>query len=304
MSSIANAVKGPALPVLEIDASAPLLVFGGPYSNRAATSAIAAVARELAIPASHVICTGDVVAYCAEPEETVGIIREWGCHVIAGNCEESLSQGAPDCGCNFEEGTACARLSKGWYPYADARVSADSRAWMKALPATLAFRYAGRSIRVVHGSIDETARWVFASQADRVAAEWRAGGADIVIAGHCGIPFVTRVGRGAWFNAGVIGMPANDSTPDGWYGLLTPAGGSLTLSLHRLAYDHQPAAAAMRRSGHANEYARTLVTGVWPSFDVLPDAEKAATGKRLRPRPLTLKPARDVAVATAASSAA
>lgn len=288
--------------MLTIDTSSPLLVFGGPYSNRAATSAISEVAHDLGIPPSHVICTGDVVAYCGEPEETITLVRDWGCHVVAGNCEESLSSGAADCGCNFEEGTACARLSKGWYPFADARVSAKSRAWMTALPATLAFRYAGRSFRVVHGSIAETARWVFASDTARIATEWRDAGADIVIAGHCGIPFASRVGRGAWFNPGVIGMPANDGTTDSWYGLVAPVDGGLALSLHRLAYDHQAAAAAMRRSGHANEYARTLVTGIWPSFDVLPPAETAATGKRLRPRTLTLKGAATQPLAAAAAS--
>jgi hypothetical protein len=39
----------------------------------------------------------------------------------------------------------------------------------------------------------------------------------------------------------------------------------------------------MRRWGHANGYARSLVTGLWPSLDVLPPQERAATGKRLRP---------------------
>jgi hypothetical protein len=39
----------------------------------------------------------------------------------------------------------------------------------------------------------------------------------------------------------------------------------------------------MRKSGHANGYARTLITGVWPSFDVLPPAEAAATGVKLKP---------------------
>jgi hypothetical protein len=56
------------------------------------------------------------------------------------------------------------------------------------------------------------------------------------------------------------------------------------LSTRRLGYDHHGAAAAMRRAGHANGYARTLVTGLWPSLDVLPPAERAATGRRLRRR--------------------
>jgi hypothetical protein len=91
-----------------------------------------------------------------------------------------------------------------------------------------------------------------------------------------------------WFNPGVIGMPANDGTADVWYGLVREVDGDLVLSTHRLAYDHHAAAAAMRRSGHANGYARTLITGLWPSLDILPPAEREATGKRLRQRTLRL----------------
>jgi hypothetical protein len=58
----------------------------------------------------------------------------------------------------------------------------------------------------------------------------------------------------------------------------------ILLSTRRLAYDHLGTATAMRRSGHADGYARTLVTGLWPSLDVFPPAERAATGQKLRQR--------------------
>jgi hypothetical protein len=78
-------------------------------------------------------------------------------------------------------------------------------------------------------------------------------------------------------------MPANDGTPDVWYGLITPsAGGGLRFETRRLIYGHHAAAAALRRQGHANGYARTFVTGLWPSLDILPDVERAATGVKLR----------------------
>jgi hypothetical protein len=101
----------------------PLLVFGGPYSNLRATRALNAEAERRHIPPDRVICTGDVVAYCAEPDETTEAIRQWGCHVIQGNCEQQIAAGAADCACNFEAGSACDLLAKGWYPYATARVS-------------------------------------------------------------------------------------------------------------------------------------------------------------------------------------
>lgn len=293
--------------VLNIDTTSPLLVFGGPYSNVRATEALHRAAVTLGIPATHVVCTGDVVAYCAEPVETAQLIRDWGCHVIAGNCEEQLASGAADCGCNFAEGTACDLLAKGWYPFANALMTDDLRRWMAAIPPTLAFRYAGRSFRVVHGGVDETAKWVFTSETDKIAAELARAGADIVLAGHCGVPFIHRTGKKAWFNTGALGMPANDGTPDVWYGLVTPVSdGGVKLSTHRLSYDHVAAAGAMRRSGHANPYARTLVTGLWPSLDVFPAIEREATGKRLREKSAVIgaRGARDGLPAAASTPAA
>lgn len=264
----------------------PVLVFGGPYSNLHATEALIAEAARRDIPPCNVVCTGDVVAYCAEPEQTAARIRAWGCHTIQGNCEESFASGAADCGCNFEEGTACDLLAKGWYPFADAEISVGMRAWMGGLPKTLRFVYRGRRVRVVHGGVGEIARWVFASDRATIAAELAAADADIVLAGHCGLPFIARAGGSVWLNAGVIGMPANDGTADVWYALIEPAGAgdALALSLRRLAYDHHGAAAALRRLRFADSYARTLIDGRWPSMDVLPAAERARQGVRLRQR--------------------
>lgn len=275
-----------------IDPRLPVLVFGGPYSNLPALAAMRHRAQALAIAPGNVICTGDVVAYCAEPEETTRVIRDWGCHVVAGNCEEQLAAGAADCGCGFEEGSACDVLAKGWYPFAQQRLSRESCGWMADLPEAITFELGGLSFRVVHGGVRQTNRFVFASQATVLHEEFAGAQADVVVAGHAGLPFIARVAagrrRGAWFNPGVIGMPANDGTPDGWYGLIECGDDGVELATMRLTYDYQAAAAALRRSGHANGYARSLVTGQWPSLDILPAEERAASGRRLRPRAVTL----------------
>ena len=274
--------------MLEFSGQGPILVFGGPYSNLRATEALMAEAQRLGIPPGRVICTGDVVAYCAEPEATSRRIADWGCHVIQGNCEQQLAEGATDCACNFESGSACEVLAKGWYPFANGEVSPEMRAWMGGLPETLRFTMAGSTFRVVHGGVAQVNRWVFASDRAVLAEECRAAGSDVVIAGHAGLPFVARCGRQTWFNPGVVGMPANDGTADVWYGLISPQSAGLSLSTHRLAYDHVGASAAMRRFGYANGYARSLVTGLWPSLDILPEAERGRTGKRIRPGALHL----------------
>jgi predicted phosphodiesterase len=207
---------------------------------------------------------------------------------VAGNCEEQLAAGAEDCACGFEAGSECDRLAKGWYPFANARVSAESRAWMGSVPTSLTAEIGGFCLRVVHGGIESINRFVFASQNVAIAEELQRTDADCVVAGHAGIPFVAKVGRRAWFNPGVIGMPANDGTADTWYGLIGVEGGSLLLSTRRLNYDHHAAAAAMRRCGHANGYARTLVTGLWPSVDILPPPERAATSRPIRQQTVRL----------------
>ncbi|WP_425070852.1 metallophosphoesterase family protein [Sagittula sp. S175] len=95
------------------DDDAPVMVFGGPVSNLQAVQALRAEAAARGIPAERVVCTGDVVAYCGDPAATVAEVRDWGCHVLAGNCERQLAENAEDCGCGFDEGSTCDVLSVG-----------------------------------------------------------------------------------------------------------------------------------------------------------------------------------------------
>ncbi len=243
-----------------------------------------AEASRRGIPACDVICTGDVVAYCANPNETIAELRDWGCQIIKGNCEERLAAGAEDCGCGFGDGTACDLLSQQWYGYCDRVLDEDNRAWMASLPATLRFDLGGYRFRVIHGGVSETSKFIFAStSADVKAAELDAAEADVIVAGHCGVPFVERIGDRVWFNPGVVGMPANDGTSNVWFGLIEISeadgeAGALSFALHRLAYDAHAASAVLNDAGFAQPYAEALLTGFWPSLDVLPDAERAVTG--------------------------
>ena len=266
----------------------PLLVFGGPYGNLEATNALFAAAGRLGIPPERVVCTGDVVAYAADPLATVELVRESGIAVVMGNCEESLGGDADDCGCGFEEGSACNLLSVQWYAYAKAALDTDAKRWMASLPRQITFSMAGRRLAVVHGAASAINRFVFESTpGEEKLAEIAATGADGVICGHSGLPF-TQVPEGRlWHNAGVIGLPANDGTSRVWYGLLRPERDGITVEHHPLRYDHTLAAAKMRARGLSDEYAGTLDTGVWHDCEVLPPEETARQGEILAPPPVT-----------------
>jgi predicted phosphodiesterase len=223
-----------------------------------------------------------VVAYCAEPQATVTLLRENNIAVVMGNCEEQLGSGAEDCGCGFEEGTACDLLSIQWYAHAAAHLDDDAKAWMCALPRLIKLEMAELELVVIHGSVSEIAQFVFASTPEPVLArEIDLAQCDGVIGGHCGLPF-TRVIEGRfWHNPGVIGMPANDGTPRVWYSILTPREGGLEIQHHALTYDAAVPAQKMRNEELPAGYADCLENGLWPSLDVLPEAEKALTGQAI-----------------------
>jgi predicted phosphodiesterase len=257
----------------------PVLVFGGCYSNLEATVALRREAARLGIAAGNIVCTGDVVAYCADPVATVAAVRDWGVHVIMGNCEESLGWGKQDCGCGFEEGTACERLSVDWYAFANRELGAEDRGWMRSLPRRLDVTIAGRRLAVVHGSVDSINGFVFASTpwADK-GRQIAQSGCHGVVGGHCGIPFSHAVDDMLWHNSGALGMPANDGTPRVWYSLFVPNGRDVEVRSMSLQYDAGTAVRKMRQRGLPLGYAEALETGLWPSCDVLPAAELTQRG--------------------------
>src|SRR5690349_7837516 len=112
-----DAGAGMAAQLVEMDG--PVLFFGGPYSNLEATEALLRAAPRLDIPPARMVCTGDVVAYGADAQATVDLVRAAGIRTVMGNCEESLGAGAADCGCGYAEGSACQLLSVAWYAHAD-----------------------------------------------------------------------------------------------------------------------------------------------------------------------------------------
>lgn len=257
----------------EIVTDAAVLVFGGCYSNLQATEALLAHAAQRGIPPERMVCTGDVVAYGADPAATVALVRDAGVHVVMGNCEEQLAAGAADCGCGFAPGSACDLLSGAWFAHAASALDGPALAWMGTLPRQIDLQLGRYRLAVVHGSAGVINEFVFASTVGTVPL-----GYDGVVAGHCGLPFTRTAGGRLWHNSGAVGMPANDGTQRVWFSVLTPGPDRLTIEHVAFDYDYRSAARAMREAGLPEGYAGALETGLWPNCDVLPPAELAARG--------------------------
>ena len=253
----------------EIDTG--IVLFGGPYSNLQATEAMLDVIRQRGFSS---ICTGDCVAYCADPAATVAALRSAGVHVVAGNCDKQLAVGAMTCGCGFEAGSTCDVLSSGWFAHAHAHIGATDRAWMAGLPDMSVFSQAGQRFAVVHGGATDVSRFLWPTSPDMDFKEeieciqMHVGPGNGGIAGHCGIGFMRSIGDVTWINAGVIGMPPHDGGRAARYAVMSDDG----VRIARLDYDAAGAATRMVAVGLTQGYHDSLLSGYWPSEDVLPPA--------------------------------
>lgn len=246
----------------------PVVLFGGPYSNLQAMQAMVA-----AIDGRNAICTGDVVGYCANPNETTALLMAQPVRTIAGNCEQQLAEGKDDCGCGFGEDSACDLLSRGWWPHLLNTAASETVRALSDLPEIATFTHQSRRYAVIHGGATAINRFLWPTSDDDLSEEITAieaavGKVDGIIAGHSGIAFHRQIGQHQWINAGAIGLPPHDGRTETRYAVLAEG----DVIIERLSYDFEAAATAMEAAGLTQGYHNTLRTGIWPSEDILPDA--------------------------------
>ncbi|WP_438711415.1 metallophosphoesterase family protein [Aquimarina muelleri] len=258
------------------------LIFGGIYSNLQALEALITIAEEEKIAPENCFCTGDIVGYCAQPEETVQRFIQWGAQSIIGNVEEQLRTGAIECGCDFKAGSRCDGFSKTWYAFAQTQLSKASITWMKSLPDHISFEFANKNVTLVHGSYTHISEFIFKStpwQAKQ--SSFNASTSNVIIAGHCGLPFYDQKEEKIWINPGVIGMPANEGKTRVWYAILDDSKG-FSVRYKTFAYDYQMASRLMLAKELPQEYAATLCTGLWDNMEILPETEKKLQGINIK----------------------
>ena len=259
-----------------------VLLFGGVYSNLQALEELKSIADQQGIAADHIICTGDIAGYCADPEECQQIIKNWGIHAIAGNVEIQLREGQEDCGCDFSVDSRCDIFAKQWYPYVQKKTSPNTIAWLQKIPEFIRFDFHGQKCLVVHGSYFHTSAFVFGSTPwEEKAKNFATTGADIIIGGHCGLPFQDYQDGKYWLNPGVIGMPANDGTTRVWYMIIEATEDGVVFRHESFEYDHEETFARMLETELPISYAKTLTSGLWDNNDILPEVETAAQGEAL-----------------------
>lgn len=259
-----------------------LLVFGGVYSNLEALIELKKKANELGYKPDQIICTGDIIGYCADPSSCVQLVKQWGIHCITGNVEANIRDGIEDCGCNFDDNSRCDLLSKIWYPYAAKNTTSDDIQFLEKLPTQINFTIGKIKGIVIHGNLNNINEFVWRSTPwTHKAKAFKASEANIVLAGHSGLPFLHTNKKQHWINSGALGMPANDGQPQVWFATIDIINDQVITNFHSLKYDYKRTRKKMISQKLPLSYALTIQNGIWDNTEIMNKTEAEQTGIKI-----------------------
>ena len=232
----------------------------------------ACVAHAQAAGAQRFALLGDLVGYGAEPVAVLQQVMEMadeGAIVLKGNHDEMAV--TPD-GANKTLGGSTA-------DWTHAQLDTGQRDFLDKLPLT----HREDLILLVHASVDSPGRWRYVDDERSAGASLDAcaeqPGVQYVFGGHVHqqMPYYRGMGRGLMKFAPTPGVPVpmprhrqwvatigsvgqpRDGDPRAMYALFDTATAQATF--HRVAYDYQSAAAAIRAAGLPEFFAKRLEDG-------------------------------------------
>ena len=231
-------------------------LIGDIHANLPALEAVLAHAREHG--AREFWNVGDLVGYGPYPDEVVQLLKREGVLSLAGNYDLKTLQVKQ----KKEKWKRTKRPEKLLaFEWAYNHLSQDSLDYLKTLPLEYRLALHGRRILLTHGSPASNEEALTPDTPDQhLRGLAQKAGADLIIFGHSHQPFTRQV-DGVWFvNTGSVGRP-DDGDPRAAYALLHLAPDSLDVSHHRVEYDIERTAAAVREHGLPDSFARIFLYG-------------------------------------------
>jgi diadenosine tetraphosphatase ApaH/serine/threonine PP2A family protein phosphatase len=223
-------------------------IFGDVHSNLQALQAVLAALEAERV--DRMICLGDLVGYGADPEPCLAIVRELDPYLVGGNHDWGVA----------------GRLSLTYFnPVARAAIEwtrqslpEETVAWLGSLEIT---GMAGDDIALAHSTVHDPQLFEYLVTPYDAYLSFRHLTTDLAFVGHSHVPatffdgnpvtpvyesVVDLAGRRAIANVGSVGQP-RDGIPDAAFGVYDEESGRLTI--HRVTYDVEAAAARIREVG-------------------------------------------------------
>lgn len=254
-----------------------LAFLGGIYSNYHALVAALRDIDQRGVDATYFL--GDLGAFGPHPDRVSELLIQRGIPGIQGNYEQSISSGATDCNCGYTDprDNNYAQIS---YDYTERRTSPEIKRWMGTLPESIRFTAGTLRFLLSHGSPRKVNEFLWRSTSpdpflDRICSEHEA---DVVLCTHTGLHWHKQLPSGKHvINAGVLGRPANNGSPNVWYTLVSVRDSAAAVEFIPVHYDHPTLAREMRDEGLPAEFIETIESGWWTTcLEILPAKERAA----------------------------
>ena len=223
--------------------------------------------------ASQFALLGDLVGYGGDPAPVMDRIMQMAQHgavVLKGN-HDAMALNPP------QQSDALGAATAAW---THAQLTQEHRQFLAALPLTARLQ----SCFLVHASADAPAKWRYVDDERSAAASLASAAATdpavrYVFGGHvhhqtlyykgsrgklmafsptAGVPIPLPIHRHWIATVGSVGQP-RDGQPSAMYAIFDLRQARLTF--HRVPYDHMAAAAAVRRAGLPDDFAKRLEEG-------------------------------------------
>lgn len=236
-----------------------ITVFGDIHGNMPALEAVFADMAQRGL--QNLYCLGDLVGYGVWPNEVITAVRERNIPTIMGNYDQGVGQDSDDCGCAYRTAEARA-LGERSIAWSNAHTTAENKAYLRQLAATIPRQLGDLRVLLVHGSPRRVNEYLYE---DRPEASLErlldVAEADVLVCGHTHRPYHRVLGSGRHVvNAGSVGKPKDDD-PRACYVVVSAAGRSLNVDFVRVPYDVEKAARAIEAAAMPDEFAAMLRQG-------------------------------------------
>jgi putative phosphoesterase len=230
------------------------------HANITALEAVLDDVKQQHVEATY--CLGDLVGYAPFPNEVIDRIQSDAIPTIMGNYDDGVGHDRDECGCAYRDPEE-QRLGDISLQWTKKTVTPERKAFLQSLKAEIRFEADGKRFRLVHGSPRRMNEYLFEdrplSSFQRLAATSEA---DVLVFGHTHKPYTKCVDNVLFVNAGSIGRP-KDGDPRACYVVLDTSG-DVNVEFHRIPYDVQTVATAIRQSELPDHFATDVATGGAP----------------------------------------
>ncbi|MHC1605427.1 MAG: metallophosphoesterase family protein [Candidatus Methanofastidiosia archaeon] len=209
------------------------------HANLEALEAVLDKLEEMGV--EKIYNAGDIVDYCANPNEVVELLRNRKVKSIVGNHDYYIARGTDV----FFIGTTQWTIDE---------LTTKNKKYIHSLPFSLHLDLFGKKVFIYHGSPrDPLKEYVYENYPRKLLTEFLTP-CDILILGHTHIPMLINIGKKHIINPGSVGQPRDGNNKSSF----ATIDKNLNIKNYRVKYDIKNATKKIYEKGLPNHFAERL----------------------------------------------